>query len=168
MWDQLHAAARNETTPLVRDQRYTLLATMQDRALALRALRLALTDEPGLTIGAEMIAAVAMRYPDMAFDFAIANLAKINERVDASSRSRYLARLAPGSSDPAMVNKLGAYAQANLAPTSRGDVEAAIAAIKDRIQVNAARLPEIDAWLGENGRQVVGSFGAGQGGSMSR
>jgi aminopeptidase N len=93
-----------------------------------------------------------MRYPDMAFDFAVANLAKINERVDASSRSRYVARLAMGSSDPAMVNKLGAYAQANLAPSSRGDVEAAIASIKDRIQVNAARLPEIDAWLAKNGR----------------
>jgi aminopeptidase N len=150
MWDQLHAAARSETTPLVRDQRYTLLAATEDRALAMRALQLALTDEPGLTVSASMISEVAMRYPDLAFDFAIANLAKINERVDASSRSRYVARLAMGSSDPAMVDKLSAYAQANLAPTSRGDVEAAIAAIKDRIQVNTARLPEIDAWLAKN------------------
>jgi aminopeptidase N len=149
-WDQLHAAAREEKSPLVRDQRYTLLATTEDRALAMRALQLALTDEPGLTLSASMISAVAMRYPDMAFDFAIANLAKINDRVDASSRSRYLARLASGSSDPAMVGKLSGYAEANLAPTSRRDVEAAIAAIKDRIQVNAARLPEIDAWLAKN------------------
>jgi aminopeptidase N len=152
MWDQLHAAARNETTPLVRDQRYTLLASTEDRALARRALQLALTDEPGLTISAEMISEVAMRYPDMAFDFAIANLAQINERVDASSRSRYLARLATGSSDPAMVDKLGAYAATNLAPGSRGDVEAAVAAVKDRIQVNTARLPEFDAWLARNGQ----------------
>jgi aminopeptidase N len=150
MWDQLHAAARNETNPLVRDQRYTLLAATEDRALAMRALQLALTDEPGLTISATMISEVARRYPDMAFDFALANLARINERVDASSRSRYLARLAMGSSDPAMVGKLEAYAQANLAPSSRGDVEAAVASIKDRIQVNAARLPEIDAWLAKN------------------
>jgi len=162
-WDQLRTAARNETNPLVRDQRYALLASTEDRALAQRALQLALTDEPGLTISAEMISEVAARYPDMAFDFAIANLAKINERVDASSRSRYLARLAMGSSDPAMVGKLGAYAQANLAPTSRGDVEAAVAAIKDRIQVNAARLPEIDGWLAGSGRQVAGSVSAGQG-----
>jgi aminopeptidase N len=152
MWDQLHAAARNETNPLVRDQRYTLLAATEDRALAMRALQLALTDEPGLTISATMISKVAQRYPDMAFDFALANLARINERVDASSRSRYLARLAMGSSDPAMVGKLEAYAQANLAPSSRGDVEAAVASIKDRIQVNAARLPEIDAWLAKTAR----------------
>jgi aminopeptidase N len=72
--------------------------------------------------------------------------------VDASSRSRYLARLAMASADPAMVSKLGAYAEAKLAPTSRGDVEAAVAAIQDRIRVNAARLPEIDAWLAKNAR----------------
>jgi aminopeptidase N len=150
-WDQMHAAAKVEKTPLVRDRLYTLLASTDDRALAQRALQLALTDEPGLTNSAAMISAVAIRHPDMAFDFATANLAKINERVDASSRSRYLARLAYGSSDPAMIGKLNGYAQANLAPTSRGDVELAIAAIKDRIKVNGARLPEIDAWLAKNG-----------------
>jgi aminopeptidase N len=151
-WDQLHASARLEKTPLVRDRLYVLLASTEDRALARRALDLALTDEPGLTNSAAMISQVAQRYPDMAFDFAVANLAKINERVDASSRSRYLARLAMGSLDPAMVGKLGSYAEANLAPTSRGDVELAIATIKDRIKVNGERLPEIDAWLAQNGR----------------
>jgi aminopeptidase N len=52
-----------------------------------------------------------------------------------------------------MVGKLNAYAGANLAPSSRGDVEAASAAIQDRVKVNAARLPEIDAWLARNGQQ---------------
>jgi len=151
-WEQLHAAARAETNPLVRDQRYTLLAGTEDRALAMRALELALTDGPGLTISASMISEVAGRYPDMAFDFAVAHLAQINERVDASSRSRYLALLGMGSADPAMVGKLGAYAEANLAPGSRGDTEAAIAAIQDRIRSNATRLPAIDAWLLAQGR----------------
>jgi aminopeptidase N len=150
-WDMLRASAQIEKTPLVRDRLYVLLASTEDRALARRALDLALTSEPGLTNSAAMISQVAQRYPDMAFDFAVANLARINERVDASSRSRYLARLAMGSSDAAMVGKLGNYAQANLAPTSRGDVELAIATIKDRIKVNEARLPEIDAWLAKNG-----------------
>jgi aminopeptidase N len=94
---------------------------------------------------------VAQRYPDMAVDFALANVEKINQRVDASSRSRYFARLANGSSNPAMIDKLKGYGQANLAPSSRGDVDAAIAAIEDRIKTNAARLPEIDAWLKANG-----------------
>jgi aminopeptidase N len=152
-WDALRKRAQIETTPLVRDQLYVLLASSMDRALAERALQLALTDEPGLTNSAAMISEVADRYPDLAFDFAIAHIEKINERVDASSRSRYFARLAGRSSNPAMVGKLNAYAGANLAPSSRGDAEAAIAAIQDRVKVNAARLPEIDAWLARNGQQ---------------
>jgi aminopeptidase N len=150
-WDQLRARARAETTPLLRDRLYALLATSADKTLAERALKLALTDEPGLTISAEMISGVAQRYPDMAVDFALANMDKIEQRVDASSRSRYFARLAGTSSNPAMVGKLQSYAQASLAPSSRGDVDAAIAAIQDRIKTNAARLPEIDAWLKQNG-----------------
>jgi aminopeptidase N len=150
-WEGLRARARAETNPLLRDRLYALLASSRDRALAGRALQLALTDEPGLTNSAAMISAVAQRYPDMAIDFALANVEKINERVDASSRSRYFARLGQPSANPAMIDKLKGYAQANLAPTSRGDVDAAIAAIQDRIRTNAARLPEIDAWLKQNG-----------------
>jgi aminopeptidase N len=149
-WDGLRTRAGAETNPLLRDRLYVLLGTAEDKALAERALQLALTDEPGLTNSASMISAVARRYPDMAVDFALANVGKINERVDASSRSRYFARLASGSSNPAMIDKLKGYAGANLAPTSRGDVDAAIAAIQDRIKTNAARLPEIDAWLKQN------------------
>jgi aminopeptidase N len=50
-----------------------------------------------------------------------------------------------------MIAKLRAYAGANLAASSHGDVDAAIAAIEDRIKTNAARLPEIDMWLKQNG-----------------
>jgi aminopeptidase N len=149
-WDALRTRARAETTPLLRDRLYVLLASSQDKALAERALQLALTDEPGLTNSAAMISAVAQRYPDMAVDFALANISMINQRVDASSRSRYFARLAGSSSDPAMIEKLRGYAKANLAVSSRGDVFSAMAAIQDRIKVNAARLPQIDAWLAKN------------------
>jgi aminopeptidase N len=154
-WDGLRARAQAEQTPLLKSYLYVLLGVSEDKAVAQRALQLALTDEPGLTSSASMISAVARRHPDLAFDFALANQEKINQRIDATSRSRYFARLAGGSSDPAMVGKLNAYAGANLAPTSRGDVEAAIAAIQDRVKVNAARLPEIDAWLAANSKQIA-------------
>ncbi|MFK3737068.1 M1 family metallopeptidase [Massilia sp. TN1-12] len=151
-WDGLRARAQAEKTPLLKSNLYTLLAIAKDKALAQRALDLALTDEPGATTSATMISAVAGRYPDLAFDFALAEREKINERIDATSRSRYFARLAYGSSDPAMVGKLKAYADANLAASARGDVEAAVAAIQDRIKVKEQRLPEIDAWLAQNAK----------------
>jgi aminopeptidase N len=146
-WDKLHAAAVAEKTPLVKDHLYEMLASTEDQALAQRALDLALTDEPGATNSASMVARVAEQHPDMAFDYAIRHIDKINERVDTTSRSRYFPRLAHGSADPAMIGKLNAYAGANLAPTSRRDADTAIAAIRDRIKVRSERLPEIDAWL---------------------
>jgi aminopeptidase N len=146
-WERLHAQARAEKNPLLKSQLYQLLGTPADPKLADKALQLALTDEPGATDGAAIISAVATAHPDQAVDFALAHLDQVYARVDATSRSRYLPRLAMGSSSPATIAKLKAYGEASLAAESRGDLDATIAAIQDRIAVNAARLPEIDAWV---------------------
>jgi aminopeptidase N len=146
-WDALHRAAVSEKSPMIKDQLYDLLASSEDKTLAQRALELALTDEPGATNGAGMIGTVAERHPELAFDFAVAHMAQVNERVDATSRSRYFPRLAAGSADPAMVGKLNAYASKELAPSARRDAETAIANINTRIAIRKERLPAIDAWL---------------------
>ena len=90
---------------------------------------------------------MAGSHPELALDFALANLDKVNERVDATSRSRYIPRLAGGSSDVATIAKLEKYAQEHLAPTSRRDVETAVGNIKTRIKVRNELLPKIDKWL---------------------
>lgn len=146
-WAALRAMAKAEKSPMVKDQLYILLASAEDKGLTERALELALTDEPGATSSAAMVARVAEHAPEMAFDFALANMAKMNARVDESSRSRYFPGLATHSSDPAMVTKVQNYAQANLAEGSRRDAETAMAEIRDRIKVKQLRLPEIDGWL---------------------
>jgi aminopeptidase N len=151
-WDTLRGEAEREKSPMIKDQLYRLLASPADKALARRALELAMTDQPGVTNSAAMLAQVAEENPELAFDFALANLSKVNERVDASSRSRYIPRLAAGSADPATIGKLEAYASANLAPGSRRDAETAVAGIRDRIKARSERLPEIDAWLAAHAR----------------
>jgi aminopeptidase N len=150
IWEKLLAAARAETTPLVKDRLYGLLASSEDPALAQRALELALTSEPGATNTARMIATVAGNHPDMAFDFALAHLAAVDERVDSTSRSRYYPGLGGGSSDPAMIGKINAFAEAQLAPGSRRSARSAVAGIEYRIKVRKERLPAIDAWLAKN------------------
>ena len=146
-WEQLHARARAEKTPLVKNQLYDLLAASDDVALAQRALALALTDEPGVTNSPAMISRVARTHPELAFDFALAHLEQVNARIDASSRSRYFPRLAAASAQPQMIAKLQAYAQANLPDSARGDADSAVAGIGYRIKLRAERLPAIDAWL---------------------
>jgi aminopeptidase N len=146
-WDRLHAAARSEKTPLVKDQLYSLLSSTADEALARRALELALTDEPGATNTPAMIAEVAGLHPELAFEFALAHMDAINQRVDASSRSVYFPLLAVTSYQPATIGKVEAYASKHLAPTSRRSAETTVATIKARIKVRSEQLRAIDEWL---------------------
>ena len=150
-WEKLHAAAKSEKTPLVKDDLYMLLSSTQDAALAQRALELALTDEPGATNSAGMIRTVASLHPDLAFDFAVAHREQVDTKVDSTSRARYYPRLANNSLDPAMVDKVHAYAQAYVAPGSRRASENAAANITYRVGVKKERLPAIDAWLKNHG-----------------
>ncbi|WP_395006697.1 M1 family metallopeptidase [Undibacterium sp.] len=146
-WEILHTKAAAEKSSLIRQSLYTLLASSEDKILAQRALDLALTEEPGLTTSADMIRQVAVNHPDLAFDFAIANIAKVNDRVDATSRSRFFPTLSAASSDPKMIAKLNAYASAHLDSSARGELDTVIAAIHYRIKWKQERMPALRAWL---------------------
>jgi hypothetical protein len=150
-WDQLRQHAQSETTPLVKDTLYSLLASVEDEALAKRALDLALTPEPGATNSSNMISTVARRHPELAFDFAVAHRDQVNKLIDSTSRGEYYPRLAGASLDPAMIEKMRAFAQAYIAPTSRRGADTAVANIQYRLGVRKDRIPEIDAWLKKNG-----------------
>ena len=148
-WDALLAEARNEQAAMIKAEQYGMLGASHDPALARRALDLALTDEAGATNSASIISHVASQHPDLAFDFAMAHRAQVEKKIDATSRSRFYPGLARHSADPAMVDKLNAYADQHLAADARGDVKVAIASIQYRIKVRKERLPEIDAWLAQ-------------------
>ena len=94
-----------------------------------------------------MIADVGRLHPELAFDFAMAHMAAINERVDVSSRSVYFPSLAATSHEPATIGKVEAYAKAHLAASARRAAETTVANIKDRIRVRTERLRAIDEWL---------------------
>lgn len=150
-WEKLRADAAAEKTPLVRDQLYQLLATSESEALAHRALDLALTDEPGATNSAGIIAVVAQEFPELAFEYATGHQAQVDKLVDSTSRAAYYPELANGSLDPAMIERLRKYAEGHIAAGSRRAMETVIANIQYRSQVKAKRLLAIDEWLRKNG-----------------
>lgn len=98
----------------------------------------------------EMVAAAANLHPDLAFDFAMANYASVLKFVDSTSETGYFAQLAYASVDPAMIDKVKAYAVAKLAEGSRRVADTKVAAIADRIDVRRRQLPVIDAWLAKS------------------
>ena len=151
-WNQLRAAAQAEQSTMIKSELYDLLGSANDKALAQRALELALTDEAGATASASIISHVSHSHPDLAFDFAIAHREQIEKKVDGSSRSRYFPALGGSSADPAMIGKLQAYAKRYLSADAQGDTKTAVAAIEYRIKVRSKRLPQIDAWLAQHQR----------------
>lgn len=150
-WDQLHKMAQDEKSSMIRDQYYGLLTATKDKALAQRALDMALTDEPGATNSASMIGSVSREHADMAFDFAVAHREQVDKLVDTTSRARYYPGLGASANDLEMVDKIKAFADKHIAPTSRRSAETVISSIQTRIKLRAERLPQIDAWLDKHG-----------------
>ncbi|MEW5837126.1 MAG: M1 family metallopeptidase [Pseudomonadota bacterium] len=149
-WNQLHAEAKAETTPLIKDQLYAMLSVAKDDTLAKQALDLALTTEPGATNSAGMIRVVAFRHPDMAFDFAVAHRDQVDKLVDSTSSSRYYPGLGASSLKPEMIDKIKAYADAHIAKSSQRVANMAIANIQYRMMIRNDRLPDVDAWLAKH------------------
>ncbi|UUE99059.1 M1 family metallopeptidase [Xanthomonas hortorum pv. pelargonii] len=151
-WDALHALARQETSSMVRDTYYDFLSMPNDEALAKRALELALTPEPGATTGASMIDRVASQHPELGFDFAVAHRTQVDTLVNSTSRARYYPSLGMGSAELATADRIKAYAEQYIAPTSRQAADNAINTIQTRVKLRAALLPQIKAWLKQRKR----------------
>jgi aminopeptidase N len=150
-WEQIHQKAKASKDITDRSRLYAELGATHDPALADKALALALSGEPSATEGPGIIAAVAEVYPDKAFDFAIANRAKLETYLEPTSRASYYPRLAMISRDPSMLEKLERFA-ATVPSSSRGEAEKARAAVRYRLAVIKDRLPDMDRWLAANGK----------------
>ncbi|MGK2910198.1 MAG: M1 family metallopeptidase [Sphingobium sp.] len=146
-WDQLRKMANAAPTDLEKSQLFGLLGKAKDAKLAQQALDLAMTDEPGKTTSAAIIAQVGYQHSMLAVDFVLANRAKYEAMIDVSARSQALARLGGSSADLAMATKLDAYATQYLTPESRKVVDRSIAAIKARAETRARISPDVAKWL---------------------
>ncbi len=84
---------------------------------------------------------------DLAVDFALSHIDQVEALVDASGRTGYIARLASESRDPAMIEKLRAYARDRLPEGSRRSVDQAINALEARARLEPAIRAGVKAWL---------------------
>ncbi|RKF22525.1 M1 family peptidase [Altericroceibacterium spongiae] len=145
-WDLLAELAAGSNSAVERQTYYSLLGAAQDRALAQKALDLALTDIPGKTVSASIIRSVGRNYPEMAFDFVMAHQARVDELVDNSARSRFITRLVDTAKNPAVLEKLEAYAD-TLDADERKPVDQTIASLKQRLESRPRMQSELKAWL---------------------
>jgi aminopeptidase N len=147
-WEQLHALAKSAKTQLERQELYSLLGNAADKALAQRALDLAISGEPPATTTPGMIQAVSILHPDMAFDFAAAHWDRIADLLEPTTQSGYMPRLIGNASDPALIAKLDAFAKDHIPANARQDLRKSEATVRYLAKVRTERLPEVDRWLG--------------------
>ncbi|MEG3143854.1 M1 family metallopeptidase [Sphingomonas sp. RT2P30] len=147
-WETLLAITRAEKNPVARNGYVRLLGSAKDDALATRALGLLHGDELTTPQKASLLATIASRHPDMAFDFAVANLDLVNGFLETSTRAGFVVGLAAGSNDPAMPAKVTAFAEKNLPEASRGGAKRTLALIETRRQAAERLKPAVSSWLG--------------------
>lgn len=145
-WDKLARMAQASKSTVARSDLYDHLGGARDIVLAKRALDLALTDTPGKTTSASIIASVAANHSELAFDFFLAHRAAVLALVDASGQTTYVERLAGHAYSPSMVDKLTAYEQ-SLPADAKKPVERALGRLKNRLAIKDRIDHETLAWL---------------------
>lgn len=148
-WADLRARANAEQNAMLRTELFELLGAAQDPALAQRALELALTAEPGETTSPTLLRRVSWNHPDLTWDFVQQHLPAVFEKLQQSERSSFVPRLGQASVDPAMIDKINAYAQAHIPADARRKAEESIGTIRERLRVRQTRLPQITAWVAQ-------------------
>ena len=150
-WEAIHRLAVASRDITDRGRLYRLLGASHDPALADRALKLALSGEPTPTEAPGIIASVASVHPERAYDFAIANRARVEALLEPTSRTTYFAELAMASRSPAMLDRLARLA-ATVPPTARGEIDKSRSAIRFRLDLIRDRVPEMERWLAASAR----------------
>jgi aminopeptidase N len=145
-WDLLARLAAESTSTVERQTYYELLGSVQEAALAQRALDFALTGQAGTT-SAAIIAAVAANHTDLAYDFALANREKVNALLDAAARSEYFADIAANARDPSMIAKLETLRR-TVNEDERRPIDRTIGQLRQRFTDEPRMAQEITAWLG--------------------
>jgi len=150
-WAQLHQLAKAATTSTEQARLYGLLGDSPDKALAQKALDIALTDEAPVTLRPQIVSDVALTHPELAYEFASARREIFDPMLETGSRADFYADLAEGTSDPAFAQRVLAFGKANY-PGQTGEYEKTVASTALRARIITERLPEVDRWLASRSR----------------
>ncbi|MEZ5960291.1 MAG: M1 family metallopeptidase [Hyphomonadaceae bacterium] len=152
-FNALLAQARTETEFVEQRRLWLLLSSVKDDALAQRLLQMTLGDEIPRQIRPQVIGSVNSGHPRMAWDFLVANRAAIEAMLDPLQRLEFPTNIAAVSGDPAMVGELERYAANFPDGAARDAVAAAQAQIRLRAETIRERMPAVEAWIAQHGRQ---------------
>ena len=134
-WNKLHELGLKTTSIEDKQNYYDALACATDPKLVKKTLAIALTDELPTSRAIFLVSRVGRDsgHPDIAWEFAKANMKALLAKVDAAGATRYAPSLFTFFSDGSRADELKNYAEKNLAPASAHEV----AKVADEIQFRA-------------------------------
>ena len=148
-WNKLHELGLKTTSIEEKQNYYDALAAARDPKLAIKALQISLTDELPTSRALHMVGKVA-RYsghPDVAWDFAKANMKALLEKTDAVGVNSFAPSLFVFFSEKSRADELKAYAKSNLPPTSAKEVAKAVNEVEFRAEFKQRLAPQLNRWI---------------------
>src|SRR6266446_6609992 len=135
-WNELHELGLKTTSTEEKQNYYDALAAARDSKLAAQTLQISLTDELPTSRAVFLVAKVARdsEHPDLAWNFAKANMQALLAKTDALGVNRYAPSLFTFFSDQSRAGELKAYAKTNLPATSAKEVAKAVDEVEFRAE----------------------------------
>jgi aminopeptidase N len=148
-WNKLHDLGLKTTSIEEKQNYYDALAGARDPKLAAKALQISLTDELPTSRALHNVGKVA-RYsghPDLAWDFAKANMKGLLEKTDALGANTFAPSLFVFFSEKARADELKTYAKSNLPATSAKEVAKAVDEVEFRAEFKQRLMPQLSSWI---------------------
>jgi aminopeptidase N len=154
-WNKLHELGLKTTSSEDKQNYYNALAAAADPKLVKKALAIALTDELPTSRAVFLVSRVARDsgHPDIAWEFAKANMKPLLAKVDAAGANRYTPSLFTFFSDDLRAEELKNYAKKNLAQATAPEVAKAIGEIQFRAEFKKRLATQLNAWIEKKERQ---------------
>jgi aminopeptidase N len=147
-WNKLHELGLKTTSIEAKQNYYDALAAAIDPKLAARTLKISLGDELPTSRAIYLVAKVGRQseHPEVAWQFAKANMKKLLAKTDALAANSYAPGLFTFFSDAARIAELERYAKSDLPPTSAKAVTNAIDEVSFHAEIKSRLLSQMAAW----------------------
>jgi aminopeptidase N len=154
-WNELHQLGLKTTSIEEKQNYYDALASAIDPGLVKKTLAIAVTEELPTSRAIFLVSKVAREsgHPDIAWDFARANMKTLLAKTDALGVYTYAPKLFTFFSDDSRAEVLKKYSKSSLSAASAPEVAKAIDEIQFRSELKKRLEPLITAWI--NGKDTA-------------
>ncbi len=148
-WSKLHELGLKTTSIEEKQNYYNALAEAIDPKLVKKTLPIALTDELPTSRAVFLVPAVARDsgHPDIAWEFAKANMKTLLAKIDAAGANRYAPGLFTFFSDDSRADELKSYAKNNLSAASAREVAKVVDEVQFRAEFKRRIGPQVNSWI---------------------